>query len=164
MPGKPLDKMLRRVQSMTRKAASQENCTSDASIANAKDFKSGSKKFGSGRMIGVFAVLKSSVPNRTKSLSRLDSLPGDIPQGCLAVYVGPEKRRFVISTKYLSHQLFKALLKKCEEEFGFHHEGGLTIATCDPILFQHLIWLIETNNPAAKTTRLEELMDCYPCQ
>lgn len=150
---------------MTRKTSGSQESLSDASMAsmaNSKDYKSGSKSFGSGRMVGVFAVLKSSVPIRSKSLSRLDSLPGDIPHGSLAVYVGPERRRFVISTKYLNHQLFKALLKKCEEEFGFHHQGGLSIATCDPVLFEHLIWLIGTNNPAAKTTQLDKLIDFYP--
>ncbi|RDX78778.1 hypothetical protein CR513_40897, partial [Mucuna pruriens] len=53
--------------------------------------------------------------------------PHDVPKGYLAVYVGPELRRFIIPTSYLSHSLFKVLLEKAAEEFGFDQSGGLTI-------------------------------------
>lgn len=98
--------------------------------------------------------------SRSASRSKLEDLPDDIPQGYLAVYVGEERKRFVISTKYLNHQLFKALLKRSEEEFGFQNQGGLAIA-CEPVLFEHLLWLIGTNNPSANTTQLQELLDFY---
>lgn len=98
-------------------------------------------------------------PPKIKSGGR-SRLPDDIPQGYLAVYVGSERKRFVISTQYLSHQLFKALLKKSEEEFGFEHQGGLPIA-CEPDLFEHLLWLIGTNSPASETTQLDDLVELY---
>ncbi|KAL0346803.1 UNVERIFIED_CONTAM: Auxin-induced protein 15A [Sesamum calycinum] len=50
--------------------------------------------------------------------------PHDVPRGYLAVYVGPELRRFIIPTSYLTDPLFKVLLEKVEEEFGFDHSGG----------------------------------------
>lgn len=43
----------------------------------------------------------------------------NFPQGCLAMYVGEEKRRFVIPTLYLSHPIFLMLLEKAREEYGF---------------------------------------------
>ncbi|XP_065850196.1 uncharacterized protein [Euphorbia lathyris] len=68
--------------------------------------------------------------------------PPDVPKGYLAVYVGPELRRFIIPTSYLSHSLFKVLLEKVEEEFGFDHSGGLTIP-CEIETFKFLLNYME---------------------
>lgn len=73
--------------------------------------------------------------------------PPDVPRGYLAVYVGPELRRFIIPTTYLSHSLFKVLLEKAEEEFGFDHSGALTIP-CDTETFKFLIKCMETHQKA----------------
>ncbi|CAN4096528.1 unnamed protein product [Withania somnifera] len=62
--------------------------------------------------------------------------------GNLAVYVGPELRRFIIPTSYLSDPLFKVLLEKVEEEFGFDHSGGLTIP-CEIETFKFLLQCME---------------------
>ncbi|KMT03405.1 hypothetical protein BVRB_8g190930 [Beta vulgaris subsp. vulgaris] len=71
--------------------------------------------------------------------------PPDVPKGFLAVYVGPELRRFLIRTDYLSHHLFKVLLEKTEEEFGFDHAGGLTIP-CEIETFKYLLNCIKKEN------------------
>ncbi|KAF5726111.1 hypothetical protein HS088_TW23G00852 [Tripterygium wilfordii] len=70
--------------------------------------------------------------------------PPDVPKGYLAVYVGPELRRFIIPTRYLSHSLFKVLLEKAEEEFGFDHCGGLTIP-CEIETFKILLKCMENH-------------------
>ncbi|CAN8252475.1 unnamed protein product [Cochlearia groenlandica] len=71
--------------------------------------------------------------------------PPDVPKGYLAVYVGPELRRFIIPMVYLSHSLFKVLLEKAEEEFGFDQSGALTIP-CEVETFKYLLKCME-NNP-----------------
>ncbi|OWM84065.1 uncharacterized protein LOC116187086 [Punica granatum] len=73
--------------------------------------------------------------------------PPDVPKGYLAVYVGEELRRFVIPTGYLKHSLFKVLLEKVEEEFGFDHSGGLTIP-CEIETFKYLLKCMENQNNA----------------
>ncbi|KAF3434608.1 hypothetical protein FNV43_RR21693 [Rhamnella rubrinervis] len=57
--------------------------------------------------------------------------------GYFAVYVGGDdeeqirRKRFEVPIKYLKHPLFKELLNKAADEFGFHHGmGGLTVP-CD---------------------------------
>ncbi|KAH7518496.1 auxin-responsive protein SAUR21 [Ziziphus jujuba] len=55
--------------------------------------------------------------------------------GHFAVYVGDDeeqrRKRFVVPISYLKHPLFKDLLNKAAEEFGFDHGmGGLTVP-CD---------------------------------
>ncbi|KAL8498342.1 hypothetical protein ACS0TY_021603 [Phlomoides rotata] len=79
----------------------------------------------------------------------------DVPRGFLAVYVGPEHRRFIIPTTYLSHPLFKVLLEKVEEEFGFDHTGGLTIP-CDTETFKYLLKCMENHNKQGETSLPEE--------
>ncbi|XP_057966858.1 protein SMALL AUXIN UP-REGULATED RNA 51 isoform X2 [Malania oleifera] len=74
----------------------------------------------------------------------LELPPPDVPKGYLAVYVGPELRRFIIPTRYLSDPLFKVLLEKAEEEFGFDHSGGLTIP-CEIETFKYLLKCMENN-------------------
>lgn len=57
------------------------------------------------------------------------------PKGHLAVYVGDggkgeegaQPRRFVVPAIFFNHPLFADLLREAEEEFGFHHPGGITI-------------------------------------
>ncbi|GKV17984.1 hypothetical protein SLEP1_g28423 [Rubroshorea leprosula] len=69
--------------------------------------------------------------------------PPDVPKGYLAVYVGPELRRFIIPTSYLGHSLFKVLLEKAEEEFGFDNNGALTLP-CEIETFKYLLKCIES--------------------
>lgn len=71
--------------------------------------------------------------------------PLDVPKGYLAVYVGPELRRFIIPTSYLTLPVFKVLLEKAEEEFGFDHKGGLTLP-CEIETFKYLLQCIEHNH------------------
>ncbi|KZV18262.1 hypothetical protein F511_34075 [Dorcoceras hygrometricum] len=91
--------------------------------------------------------------------------PSDVPKGYLAVYVGPELRRFIIPTSYLGDPLFKVLLEKVEEEFGFDHSGGLTIP-CEIETFKYLLQCMENHqkhqlyctdiNAAEKSLPVEE--------
>lgn len=76
--------------------------------------------------------------------------PPDVPEGYLAVYVGPELRRFIIPTNFLSHSVFKVLLEKAEEEYGFDHSGALTIP-CEVETFKYLLKCIE-NHPKDDTS------------
>ena len=89
-----------------------------------------------------------------ESCQSLD-MPSDVPRGFLAVYVGPEHRRFIIPTSYLSDPLFKVLLEKVEEEFGFDHTGGLTIP-CDTETFKYLLKCMENHKKQGETSLPEE--------
>ena len=62
----------------------------------------------------------------------------EVPKGFLAVYVGPELRRFVIPTSYLSMPDFKALMEQMVDEFGFEQEGGLQIP-CEEKDFEEIL-------------------------
>ncbi|PIN10439.1 hypothetical protein CDL12_16961 [Handroanthus impetiginosus] len=62
----------------------------------------------------------------------------DVPKGHFAVYVGENRSRYVIPITYLGHPEFQNLLQRAEEEFGFHHDMGITLP-CDEQDFCSLI-------------------------
>lgn len=84
----------------------------------------------------------------------------DVPTGHLAVYVGRERRRFVIDAHYLNNTLVRGLIEKSGDENATDRPDGLTIA-CEVVLFEHLLWLIETNDPDARQLEVDELIDYY---
>ncbi|KAI3831028.1 hypothetical protein MKX03_011635 [Papaver bracteatum] len=61
----------------------------------------------------------SSSESNSNSRNRRRSLKGIPSSGNLAVYIGPERRRFVIPTRYLNLPIFVSLLKQSKEEYGF---------------------------------------------
>lgn len=76
--------------------------------------------------------------SRGKPLATLTSLPVSTkerskpklkvaPHGCFSVYVGAEKQRFVIKTRYANHPLFITLLEDAEMEYGFISDGPILL-------------------------------------
>ncbi|MBA0611185.1 hypothetical protein Godav_011887 [Gossypium davidsonii] len=52
-------------------------------------------------------------------------------KGHLVVYVGQKENdyhRVLVSTIYFNHPLSDELLREAEEEYGFSHQGGITIS------------------------------------
>nr|ACU15288.1 unknown [Glycine max] len=66
-----------------------------------------------------------------------DGHPVDVPKGHFAVYVGENRRRYIVPISFLAHPEFQSLLRQAEEEFGYDHEMGLTIP-CDEVVFRSL--------------------------
>jgi len=64
----------------------------------------------------------------------------DIPKGCVAIKVGDgeEQQRFTVPVNYLNHPLFVHLLKEAEEEYGFSHQGTITIP-CQLVEFKDIL-------------------------
>ncbi|PWA90407.1 small auxin-up RNA [Artemisia annua] len=60
------------------------------------------------------------------------------PEGFFPVYVGPEKQRFTIKTKYASHPLFSLLLEDAESEYGTHSDGPILLP-CDVAMFYKVL-------------------------
>ncbi|XP_058734157.1 auxin-responsive protein SAUR32-like [Vicia villosa] len=64
------------------------------------------------------------------------------PNGCLCVYVGAERQRFVIKIKIVNHPLFKILLEGVENEYGYRNDGPLWLP-CDVDMFCEALGEIE---------------------
>ncbi|CAA2970485.1 auxin-induced protein 6B-like [Olea europaea var. sylvestris] len=65
--------------------------------------------------------------------------------GTFAVYVGEDRQKFVVPTAYLSHPLFKILLEKAYNEFGFQQSNGLVLP-CSVTVFQEVISAVECSH------------------
>ncbi|KMT06767.1 hypothetical protein BVRB_7g159270 [Beta vulgaris subsp. vulgaris] len=83
------------------------------------------------------------------------STPTKIPTGFFAVYVGEERERFVVPTSFLSHPLFKILLEKTYDEFGFEQKNGL-IVPCSVSTFQEVVNAVESNHKRFDMRKLFE--------
>ncbi|KAL2228884.1 auxin-responsive protein SAUR50-like [Sesamum indicum] len=79
------------------------------------------------------------------------------PSGSVAVYVGPERRRFVIPTRFLNLPVFLALLDEAEEEFGFQTTGGLALP-CDTGFFINILQLLEEDEEKFGGLGLDEFL------
>lgn len=62
-----------------------------------------------------------------------------VSEGCVAVYVGEERQRFVIPIAYLSHPFIATLLAETES----YGQGGPLTFPCDVDDFEQLKWLID---------------------
>ncbi|RZB74102.1 auxin-responsive protein SAUR71-like [Glycine soja] len=74
----------------------------------------------------------------------------DVPAGHVAVCVGPSRRRFIVRATHLNHPIFKMLLVKAEEEYGFCNHGPLAIP-CDESLFEELLRVVSRPVPGFST-------------
>ncbi|EFJ09008.1 hypothetical protein SELMODRAFT_90204 [Selaginella moellendorffii] len=91
------------------------------------------------------------------------SIPADVPKGCMAVIVGSsekKRRRFVVGTHLLTNPVFGVLLQRAAEEYGYRNSGALEIP-CDPVLFEHFLWLLSNDDPAAAMLEVNDLMAFY---
>ncbi|CAI9757979.1 unnamed protein product [Fraxinus pennsylvanica] len=81
-------------------------------------------------------------------------IPSDVPAGHVAVTVGTSCKRFVVRATYLNHPLFKKLLVRAEEEYGFTNTGPLAIP-CDESLFEDVLrYLARTESGKNDSTRI----------
>lgn len=76
---------------------------------------------GPGSAPGYLRVGQEPIPEK----------PVPAPKGHVAVYVGQKDgdfHRILVPVVYFNHPLFGELLRETEEEYGFNHPGGITIA------------------------------------
>jgi len=61
-------------------------------------------------------ILKASVTDRLATSKSVE-----VRKGYVAVYVGEERKRFLIPVAYLNQPSFQDLLSQAEEEVGYDH-------------------------------------------
>lgn len=111
-------------------------------------------------MLGKKFYSVKKLAKKVKSIKKVDCEPSQYhsllrdgeelessstPTGFVAVYVGEERQRFVVPTAYLSHPLFKMLLEKAYNEFGFKQMNGLVVP-CSVAAFQEVVSAVECCN------------------
>ncbi|KAL5565766.1 hypothetical protein UlMin_028930 [Ulmus minor] len=74
----------------------------------------------------LLLLRKSKYPN--------EAIPKDVKEGHFAVIAvegDDEPKRFVVPLSFLTHPIFLRLLEQAAEEYGFDHDGALTVP-CRP--------------------------------
>ncbi|CAK9170670.1 unnamed protein product [Ilex paraguariensis] len=82
------------------------------------------------------------------------------PRGSLAVYVGAERRRFVIPTRFLNLPVFVALLKEAKEEFGYQINSGLALP-CEVGFFRAVLEFLERDEQRFCGLGLDEFLKMF---
>lgn len=72
------------------------------------------------------------------------------------ILVGSSRRRYTVSTRYLSHPLLNALIEKSKQR-----PGDDISVKCEVVLFDHLLWMLENADPHFGSDSLEELAELY---
>ena len=63
------------------------------------------------------------------------AIPRDVPKGHTVVYVGEELRRYVVRVSSLDHPLFRELLDRARDEYGFAAADTRLCIPCDEDMF-----------------------------
>ncbi|KAJ6724245.1 hypothetical protein OIU85_022198 [Salix viminalis] len=104
---------------------------------------------------------RSSSYSSLRSKSAREDLWGDRKhedENHETIFVGSTRKRYVISSKYLSHPLVNALIEKSKQKPG---EDNILVVKCEVVFFDHLLWMLENADPNANFDSLEELADLY---
>ncbi|KAK2990929.1 hypothetical protein RJ640_021904 [Escallonia rubra] len=110
---------------------------------------SGKKKSGIVKLNVVVEKLQRSLILGKRSASNNDkfeevnestTVPDDVKEGHFAVIAADddEFKRFVVPLSYLAHPVFLRLLEQAAEEYGFDHEGALTVP-CRPSELERIL-------------------------
>ncbi|CAB4302599.1 unnamed protein product [Prunus armeniaca] len=79
------------------------------------------------------------------------------PSGFLPVYIGWDRIRFLIPTRFLNFPIFVALLDKSGEEFGFKASGGIVLP-CDVVFFKEVLSLLKKDEKMYGSLELPEFL------
>lgn len=63
------------------------------------------------------------------------AIPRDVPRGHTVVYVGEALRRYVVRVSSLDHPLFRDLLDRARDEYGFAAADTRLCLPCDEDMF-----------------------------
>ncbi|KAI4320674.1 hypothetical protein MLD38_034128 [Melastoma candidum] len=92
---------------------------------------------------------------RSISIGDCPSLPHDDREDPrTAVYVGSTRKRYLIRSEYLSHPLLRALVDGPAE-------GGVIVVRCEVVLFDDLLWTLESADSNITHDSSKELTELY---
>lgn len=89
-------------------------------------------------------------------------------RNAVTVVVGNEKEIFKVEPHILDYGLFQTLMEKATVGKIFGKDNGrkkscndFVFLDCDAILFDHILWLVHTDDPSLRNFNLEILMEFY---
>ncbi|XP_058745465.1 auxin-responsive protein SAUR78-like [Vicia villosa] len=78
-----------------------------------------------------------------------------------AVYVGKSRRRYLVNSEVVQHPVFQELVDRSCCEGGC--EDGVVVVSCEVVLFEHLLWMLESGGNETQLGSMDELVEFYNC-
>ncbi|GKF78508.1 auxin responsive SAUR protein, partial [Tanacetum coccineum] len=94
------------------------------------------------------------------SVYNVNDVTGDTEEPKEQVFVGSTRKRYVISSKYLSHPLVNALASKSVAG-NSNDENDVSVINCEVVLFDHLLWMLENAEFNVGSECFDELAHLY---
>ncbi|KAH7307154.1 hypothetical protein KP509_22G048400 [Ceratopteris richardii] len=82
-----------------------------------------------------------------------------VPEGFAVAFVGSRRRKYVVRCEHLDHPLFQELRQR-SEALRIDQSSGPALG-CEVVLFEHLLWLLDSDDLALHTDCIQELADLY---
>ncbi|KAJ7543716.1 hypothetical protein O6H91_09G049800 [Diphasiastrum complanatum] len=127
--------------------------------------------------------LSSSSQRKHERMFSCVNFPTKKAKNLITVLVGPERQAFAIEPQILDHGVVQCLVQKTRSAAGQESDAiiyknydwgmlktgrsGASRATarifldCDAILFDHILWLLNNDDPSLRHLNLDELMEFY---
>ncbi|KAK3000673.1 hypothetical protein RJ639_046048 [Escallonia herrerae] len=88
----------------------------------------------------ILGKRSASNTGKFEEVNESTTVPDDVKEGHFAVIAADddEFKRFVVPLSYLAHPVFLRLLEQAAEEYGFDHEGALTVP-CRPSELERIL-------------------------
>ncbi|WVZ86411.1 hypothetical protein U9M48_033196 [Paspalum notatum var. saurae] len=83
-------------------------------------------------------------------LDVVDAIPSDVPRGHTVVYVGEALRRHVVRVSSLDHPLFRELLDRARDEYGFAAADARLCIPCDEDIFLGVLCHVDTDRERSR--------------
>jgi hypothetical protein len=115
--------------------------------------------------LGKLTKLKSAI-KRWPSLTRLSRNNSSISASTKqheheevlhAVYVGKSRRQYLVNSNVVQHPVFQELVDRssCDD--------GVVVVSCEVVLFEHLLWMLESAEGETQLGSMAELVEFYNC-
>ncbi|PWA95419.1 Auxin responsive SAUR protein [Artemisia annua] len=150
--------MKKKINIMLRKCKSlSKQLTLPSSYITSGSKSARHNQVGTGGIIwntNAISVYKSSDVSDITYVTRDNEEPKE------QVFVGSMRKRYVISSKYLSHPLVNALVSKSSGGDS-NDENDVSVINCEVVLFDHLLWMLENAEFNVGSDCFDELADLY---
>lgn len=111
-------------------------------------------------IVRIRQMLRAWRRKATSSRHNHQQSPPDVPGGHVALCVGSNSRRFIVRATHLNHPVFRQLLSRVAEEYGFSNTRGALEIPCDESLFEEILLHVSRGTDFERCGHVCDAPDC----